>query len=760
MSGSGTELAQVQTSAYRAYLKNPSYNRSKDDPLPSGGSQYVSGDVADAVDSILTRQLAVIFKQPRFVEFESEAGEDAEEALMQSLKTESVIRDEQPDGQRVIHDWSKTGLLAKIGVARVQSFKPDPKPFHLKNQTQMQALQILAESNEKGGMEIDLPMDVYETGDFIEFPPDGRMVVIKGTRDSPMQVSIQSLPPESLLLPAYCETMDQSDNRGAEYVGVRELITAGQAADMFPHLAPKLKKDYEGDDRAKLFTKTGDTTHQDERRLTRFQEEITRGEESGAGGENNELEFLEEHIRYDLNDDGKTELLRVRRIGNTIQEIIEVQDNNLAWWTPFPIPNKAVGESLVDKVIEFQSINTDLARMGLDATRLAGNPRIGVNASMVHAGGIESADTLNDLVDSGPGTIIRTADDPNKVLKEIVVGVDAARTSFEVMDRFKGEREERVGITPMTKGYGGSTPINRTASGMAMGMTASNALVNYIADNYAAGIRLLAVKVRDELRSNGELTEVRRGDEIITVSPATWAKLSCRVNVGGAMLNSQERMTFLAMMAEKQSELVAAYGIDNPMCGLMEYRNTMVEMAAVMGSRDPEKFFKSMSMQQIEELAQQMAENDPEAQKRQAEMQMAELDAKIKAEAAAMDAERKQQELIFKAEMEQAQAQFEMEMKVAEWQFETQMKMLQVQMDSAVKQQDMASKRKFEEMKAGIQAEMDTRKQDLEAWLEQRKQNIEATLSERQMKIDEKIKGKEVEAKKSIGAVRQGGKVG
>ncbi len=750
---SGSELEEIQRSALQAYLREHGYRHQRGE-VP-GLSQFISGDVSDALDAVLPRLLSAVEKQPRFLEFESETAGDKQEALMQSLAVESVIRDGQMEPHRMIHDWAKSGLLYRIAIARIQWHKPNMKPFTLENLTTMQLLQVIAKSEE--GEEIEIEKVVYKDGHSVEeYPPNGHSYTIAGMRRPKPEIVIQNLPPESLLLPPYTETLDQRNNRGTPYLGVREIISLSLLMDMFPEKHDVLKglRDEDrdsgnasGSDNSPVI-EGGDELFYDPRRTARFYDEQT-GEHGGQHGEGDEgagqtVRFYDEYIRYDLDNDGHAELLNIQRAEKKLLNICEVADNSLAWWSPFPIPNKAIGESLVDKVMEFQDVNTSLVRHGLDATALSINPRIGIDASRVGAADVETADTLDDLLDGGTGVLIRTLGPPKDVIETFTPDPTAAKTAFETWELFKRHREERVGLNPASKGEASS--LNRTAAGMAMGQKPGTQYINYIADNFSEGLRIMAIKVRNLLRQgDSQRLKIREGDQIIEVNPLKWQDLKCRVNVAGSLLNHQEKMTFLTMILEQAMKLIDVLGFDNPMVGLKEIRRILVEQAAIMGFRDPEQFFRSISDEQIQVLIENMQNNNPEMQKAQAELQLEQQKASAELEMETRKMEIEQQKAQHELMLKEKSAMADAARKEREMLMKAKLGIMQAELNMFAKLQETAKSKQLESIKMDIESALEARKQDIEAEL-------------KKLEIEQKAETEKVTAK--IGSVRQGGKVG
>ena len=734
-----SDLANAQVSALRAYLRDESYRAKEDQGLSETESRFVSGDVADAIDSILPRLLAAVEKQPRFIEFESVTIDDEDEAMHQSRVVEGVIRDKQLESHRIIHDFAKSGLLYRLGVMRIQWTTPQWQKFTMKNMTTMEVAQLAESADMNGDLEIDAEV-IKESGNSLtDFPPDGVKYTVTGMELSQPQIKIQSLPPEAMLIPAYCETLNQQDNDGSPYVATREARSYESLVDMFPEKRKEIMQMRSG---AFASGESGEVLPWDERRQERFaDEQTTEGGGLDTHGNINHLPtFYDEYIRYDLNNDGHAELINLKRVEGLVLERTEVHDNPFAWWTPFPIPNKAFGESLVDKIMEFQDVNTELVRAGLNATALAVNPLIGIDASRMAAGNIEIADTLADLTGSGSGGIFRTVGPPGEVVQTFTPDANAAITAFQIRDMFKADREERVGLTPAGTGKDGASPINRTAAGMAMGQMASTSFVNYIADNFSEAIRIMAIKIRDMLIEDNKLPmSIKQGNEMVQVDPRTWATLDCKVNVAGAMINHQEKMTFLTMILEKAMAFIAEFGLDNPMVGLKQVQRMLMEMTAIMGFRNPDQFFRPVSDKQIAELVEKMAQQqDPEMVKVEAEIEMENKKFEASNKIDMMKMQATNEAKMIDMQMKQKERMLEMQMKAQDGQ-------TKMQMEYFVKMQGIASEAQLAEMRM-----------EIEAGLEARGQDFEFELGLIEAEYNKIVKEKE----SKISAVRPGGKVG
>jgi hypothetical protein len=75
----------------------------------------------------------------------------------------------------------------------------------------------------------------------------------------------------------------------------------------------------------------------------------------------------EEYVLYDLNGDGISERLCVHRVGNTVLRVEEVDYQPFEYWCPYPMQGRLIGQSLADKTMDIQRVNTVLERNMLDS---------------------------------------------------------------------------------------------------------------------------------------------------------------------------------------------------------------------------------------------------------------------------------------------------------------------------------------------------------------------------------------------------------
>ncbi len=92
----------------------------------------------------------------------------------------------------------------------------------------------------------------------------------------------------------------------------------------------------------------------------------------------------------------------------------------------------------------------------------------------------------------------------------------------------------------------------------------------------------------------------------------------------------------LLQIASKQEQIIQQAGPDNPLAGLVEYRNTLVSAMELAGFKDPNRFFKDPAQQP----PQPQEPPKPDINEQLIQVQMAEIQANIQKKSAELALER------------------------------------------------------------------------------------------------------------------------
>jgi hypothetical protein len=340
--------------------------------------------------------------------------------------------------------------------------------------------------------------------------------------------------------------------------------------------------------------------------------------------------------------------------------------------TPQPLPHRHIGMSVAETVLDIQEIQTVITRGGLDNLYLANNGRYAISDKV----------SLDDFLDSRPGGAVRLLDgampgDGHIFPLTHPFAFDQIIQSKEYFDQV---RQNRSGMSRYFSGTDAGA-INKTASGVAQLTNQSAQRVEHVARMMAPAFETLFTIVHELVSKHQQKADViKLRGQWINVDPTSWStKRDVRISVGVGAGNKETMLAALSMQVQEQMALVPA-GIVKP----ENIHATMVEKAKLQGFSNPDKFWTDPSQQPPQEPP-----PDPEMIKAQADqakteatlnadMQKAQIDAKLKSDALQLQAVTADQQL----EQDRWKAELEAQTKIT------------------IKQMELAAQRDIEEMRA------------------------------------------------------------
>jgi len=653
-----------------------------------GKSKVVSRDVAEVVDTMMP-SLMRIFAGARAATFEPVGEEDQEQAEQATDYLNHVWMVQNP-GFKIYHDWIKDGLLARAGVVKIwwdttkRSLRESYEGLTLEQLDAILADEgvTLVESEE-----VKRPTGVVYNATVRKESAQGR-------------ICIANVPPDEFVIDLVATALDSDTS----FCAHRFKVTKSRLRAM-------------GFDEALIekvpWGTTGGEGESDEERRNRFRPEAAGITESDPADDDamREVWFSECYVRVDADGDGFAEMRKVSLAGDNNDVVLddeEVDDNPFAAWTPYPIPHKFYGESVADKVMDVQEINSALLRQGLDNLYLVNNPRKEVEQDSVN---------IDDALSQQLGGIIRTKKLGS--VREVTTAViyDHALKGIEFMN---GVRESRTGITRYNQGLDADT-LNKTATGVNAIMNAANMRQELVARIFAEtgvkrGFRLM---LRLSHRYQDQPRVMRLRNKYVTVDPRSWnADMDVSVAVGLGSANKDQKLIHIGQILGFQKEILAMQKGPGPLVGMNHVRNALSQYVEAADMPSVDHFFGNPEEQQ---QAPQEPPPDPaamEAQaKAQAKMVEAETNAKLRQDEAA------QQAAIRDAEAQQAMAQ----------------KQQQFELDQALKARDAAHALEIKEMQAGHAAAMSEEQATRDAAIGERRFADEAKGKARAAGFDERM---------------------
>jgi len=332
------------------------------------------------------------------------------------------------------------------------------------------------------------------------------------------------------------------------------------------------------------------------------------------------IHFGEWYIRIDRDGDGIPELRHICTAGDGDTIVLDEPANRakFALFCPDPEPHTAIGNSVGEQVEDLQNIKTNVLRNFLDALASTIIPRLVV---------IDSLTNMDDVRNNEIGSIIRVK------AQEAVAQLQQQPPSPAIMQLMEyldliGNR--RTGVTEQSKGLDPKAMQSTAKEGVGLLVTGAQERIELVARTLAeTGFRDFLKGLLQEIIEN-PIPErmIRLRGKWTKVTPDAYdATMDVEVNPAIGRGSTQDRLQLLMGIKATQEQIISSQGADNPMCGPMEYRNTLTDIMAIGGMKNVSRYFKPIDQAQL-----QKALTDA-AQKPNAEMVFAQAEAdKVRAQ--------------------------------------------------------------------------------------------------------------------------------
>jgi len=635
-------LSEERTKALDYYLGNPMGNEVQ------GRSQVISRDVWDTVEWIKPQLSDIFCGGDQVVMFNPTGPEDVAAAEQETEFVNWVIT-EKNDWFTVWYSWAHDALLQKTGyVIAYWDEREDRTKEKYEGLTEDEvallsqdpSVQIVKLEQEEEGFEVELER-VKEYG----------------------CVKIENVPPERVLVSHNARGLNLQDPR-LDFLEYWEYKTISDLRDEGFEVDDDLQDDADS-------TQQWEESLRDDFNPFRNNE----GEESSPAARR--LRVRNVWIRYDSNDDGRTELRRVVVVGKTILEDEECDLVTLVAKCPTPLPHQHVGLSVADAVTDLQDIKTALLRGTLDNQYLSNNGRFAIDVNQVN---------LDDMLVSRPGGVVRVDGPVQNAIAPLIQG-NPAMDSVPLMEYVDRISQKRTGVNEQAQGLDPNT-LNKTATGAQMLMSAAQQRIKFIARIFAeTGVKALFQVVHALTLKHARKAEVvRLRNQWVVVDPRQWVKradMSIAVGLGAG--DKPQQIAFLTQVLQIQ-QLAMQVGLANP----SKIYNALKRLTQAAGYKDPNEFWADPQVEPMPDPG-PPPEVLKEQAKAQAQMMIEQGKAQVQLELARQQAQIEMQKL-----QAQLQLQESNDMRDAE------RERLKAQFDAQLEQQRLA----LEEWKAQLQADL------------------------------------------------------
>lgn len=552
-------------------------------PEGEGTSTAVSTDVRDTVMAIIP-SLIRIFTSPEHVVNCHPNYDGQEDAAKQCTDYLQYMFWEDNPGFLILHDILKDALRCKIGVMKWWTDVSEEVTEQTYRNIHQEQLQMLIYEN-----------DTIEVVEVIPDQANPEMieeVTVRFVKSKPI-TKIESVPLDEFRVSRNAKDVEHAILVGHDQiVQVSDLVQAGYSLE---ELEPFLGA-----------TSTYSTDRQ--------------YRNSGID-EANVLDALDIRygcyfIRIDKDGDGVSELREIHTVGDNhaILKDTVVQYANFAVWCPDPEPHTLIGDTPAELVKDIQRVKTNMLRGSLDSLAQSIWPRTVFNETLVNAD-----DVLNDEI----GAAIRTKGDPMTTVQSLVhqfVGQPVFQM-FEVMETL---RQQRTGINDASKGLDPKALQSTALQGV-------DAIVSGAQERIELCARILAETgmkslfkglLRECVNNPNQKRTIQLRGKWVDVDPSTFDP-SMRISVNPTLGKGSDMTRMMVLQEVKQTQIAAMtqFGPDNPLCGPLEFRNTLEDMLAIGNLKNVERYYKVITPEIMQQIAQAPKEPDPATLLAQAELE-------------------------------------------------------------------------------------------------------------------------------------------
>ena len=559
----------------RRYLGEP-YGDEKD-----FRSKFVDTSAQDAVEALLPEIMDVYTSAENILEF-APVGEDDVAAAEQETFAVSHVFWQKNDGFTILYTWIKEAMIQQNSYVWAGWVEKTETEIHEYEGLDFEAFMGVLQQFEGEEYEIEEQTGVAlledeATGEAVTVPDiqeDGteaeislRIRCVKTTKE----YEVQPFPQEDFFVtPRWSELT----LRGVPCCGRRHRDKTREDWISFGFDEKSIQEisEINDDEQASTRHNTQDTSETDE---------------------SDAIEVYETYVLMDHDGDGSQELLRIwcTEDGNRIlkwkggkEAVEEVARLPFACLTPYIMPHRHIGQSVVERVDDIARVKTVLMRQLLDNIYTTNYPRPVINPDLA------GRDAYEDLMNPAPGAPIRS-----RSPIEWQAPGSLAGSIMPVIEKLDGLQEMRTGATRYNQGLDAES-LNKTASGISQIMGASQKKAKLIARTMAeTGLRELFLGIHADLRS-GPYRDMmlRLKGAWQPIDPTAWRSRSDMVvNVGMGRGDRDERRAGLTLIGQAQRELMAA---GSRMVDEGKLYSTIEDTARTFGIDGAERYFNDPAM--------------------------------------------------------------------------------------------------------------------------------------------------------------------
>jgi hypothetical protein len=543
------------------------------EPEGDGKSSAVSTDFRDTVMAILP-SLIRIFTSTENVVNCSPNYKGQEEMAKQCTEYLGYVFWEDNPGFLILHDIIKDALRCKTGVMRWWTDNEEEVTEQEYHNIDREGFQYLLNENPT--------MEVLDYEPHPSVPEALARLRIRFTKSKPL-TRVVSVPLDEFRVSRKAKDVENAPLIGHDQIiNVSELIKQGYTMDELAGYMNQSPANYSID---RIFRNEG----------------LDEGDLTDAW----DVRYGCYYIRIDKDNDGVAELREIHTVGDNHNIIYDevVQYTNFSVWCPDPEPHTLIGDSPADLVKDIQYIKTNMLRGSLDSLAQSIWPRTVFNQTITNAD-----DVLNDEI----GAPIRTMGNPSEAVMSINHNF-VGQPVFSMFQIMEGLRQARTGISDASKGVDPRALQSTNVTGI-------DAIVQGAQERIELCARILAETGMKQLfrgllrevvaNPNQERTIQLRG-KWVNVNPSTYDP-TMRVSVNPTLGKGSDmtRLTVLQDVKATQTAIMTQFGVENPLCGIQEFRNTLTDILAIANVKNVGRYYKEVDEATIQRIASTPKEPD------------------------------------------------------------------------------------------------------------------------------------------------------
>ena len=547
------------------------YKGVRPDDTEEGRSRFVSTDVKDACSFLMPSLMRIFFGNSRVCEFVPTGPEDIPVAQQQTEYINHII--DKSNGYQVIHAALKDALIRKTGF--VKAYWNDDIEVTTHEYTDLTEDQVMA-------LQMDPDNEIVERADKMEMVqavnPEtmetveeeivtGIDVTVRRVKHKD-SVVIEAVPPEEVLI-----NRNARDMQTSPYVAHRSIKTVSELVAM----------GYDQDDIEEHAGQSDDlSSDSNMERLTRNPlQDIDGPSRPDDGGQN--VLYTEHYIRYDMDGDGISELIRVCTIGpgHEIMQIDPWDEIPIVMFSMDPEPHTAIGMCITDYIKPLQLAKSQIMRDTLDSLGHAVFPRYGI---------VEGQVNIDDVLNTDVGQPIRMRQ--QGAVQPFTVPF-VGQQAFPVINYLDELREDRTGVSKASVGLNAESMQSTTAAAITNTISNAQGRIEVAARNLAeTGMKPLMRLINHLVIKHQNKADVMRlRNQFVPVDPRFWdANKDIVVNVALAASDDASKAGFLASLLQRQDRIIDKLGFANPLVTPQQYMNTLTKLVELAGFKDIDNY--------------------------------------------------------------------------------------------------------------------------------------------------------------------------